>query len=233
MATQNHSNSSAENVPDPLAERILDTAVRLAEESSWESVRLHHVAAEMDMDLEVLQRYYRQKDDLVEAWYDRADRAMLADAAQPDYLALSTRKRIHRSIMCWLQSMQEHRRVSRDMLMYKLELGHLHLQVLGLLRISRTVQWIMESAQRDGVHLRRVAEEIALTGIYLATFAHWMFDDTDQAESTRRFLDQLLRRAAFMARCCRPFSASEREQQVHEQGEEKPGGTEGIERSVH
>jgi hypothetical protein len=87
----------------------------------------------------------------------------------------------------------------------------------------------MESAQRDGVHLRRVAEEIALTGIYLSAFAHWMFDDTDEAESTRRFLDQLLRRAAFMARCCSPFSGSERERQVHEQGVAKPGGEEGIE----
>jgi AcrR family transcriptional regulator len=234
MATQDSPNSSAEKAPDSLAERILDAAVRLAEESSWESVRLHHVATEMDLDLEVIHRFYRQKsDDLVEAWYDRADRAMLADAALPDYLSLSSRKRLHRSIMCWLTSMQNHRRVSRDMLMYKLELGHVHLQVLGLLRISRTVQWIMESAQRDGVHLRRVAEEIALTSIYLGTFAHWLFDESSEAKSTRRLLNQLLRRAETMARFFRPFGAREGELHVHEHGAQKPGGGEGIERSVH
>ncbi|MCG8035949.1 MAG: TetR/AcrR family transcriptional regulator, partial [Candidatus Thiodiazotropha taylori] len=129
--------------PDELAEKILDFAVRMAEQSSWEAIRLHQVAQEMEIDLQSVQRYYRQKDDLVEAWYDRADRAMLADAAEQDYQWLTPRERIHRSIFCWLRSMQTHRKVSREMLGYKFELGHIHLQVLGLLRISRTVQWFL------------------------------------------------------------------------------------------
>jgi AcrR family transcriptional regulator len=127
MTTHNASITSTGKAVDSLSERILDTAVWLAEERSWESVRLHHVATEMGIDLEVIHHYYRQKDDLVEAWYDRADRAMLADAALHDYLSLTTRERLHRSIMCWLTSMQRHRRISRDMLMYKFELGHVHL----------------------------------------------------------------------------------------------------------
>ncbi|MCG8016159.1 MAG: TetR/AcrR family transcriptional regulator [Candidatus Thiodiazotropha sp. 'RUGA'] len=181
--------------PDELAERILDFAVRMAEQSSWEAIRLYQVAQEMEIDLQTVQRYYRQKDDLVEAWYDRADRAMLADAAEQDYQWLTPRERIHRSIFCWLTSMQTHRKVSREMLGYKFELGHLHLQVLSLLRISRTVQWFLEAAHRDSIDLKRIGEEVVTTGIYLSTFAHWLFDDSSSAEKTAKLLDRLLRRA--------------------------------------
>ncbi|MEW8505781.1 MAG: TetR family transcriptional regulator [Candidatus Thiodiazotropha sp.] len=233
MKTHNPSHAPTEQAVDPLAERILDTAVRLAEERSWESVRLHHVADEMGMDLEVIHHFYRQKDDLVEAWYDRADRAMLADAALPDYLSLTTRERLHRSIMCWLMSMQRHRRVTRDMLMYKFELGHIHLQVLGLLRISRTVQWMLESAHRDAVHLRRVAEEIGLTNIYLASFAHWLFDNSTEAEKTRRLLDRLLGRAEAVTRLLTPFGRNLNEGYGAADGNAKPNSVQGSEGSIH
>ncbi|MCG8003144.1 MAG: TetR/AcrR family transcriptional regulator [Candidatus Thiodiazotropha lotti] len=181
--------------PDELAEKILDFAVQMAGQNSWESIRLHQVAEEMGIDLQTVQHYYRQKDDLVEAWYDRADRAMLADAAQEDYQWLTPRERIHRSIFCWLTSMQNQRKVSREMLGYKFELGHLHLQVLGLLRISRTVQWFLEAAHRDSIDLKRIGEEVVTTGIYLSTFAHWLFDDSSGAEKTAKLLDRLLSRA--------------------------------------
>jgi AcrR family transcriptional regulator len=233
VTTHNASKTSTEKAVDPLADRILDTAVRLAEGSSWESVRLYHVATEMGMDLEVIHHFYRQKDDLVEAWYDRADRAMLADAALPDYLSLTTRERLHRSIMRWLMSMQRHRRVSRDMLMYKLELGHVHLQVLGLLRISRTVQWMLESAHRDAVHLHRVVEEIGLTNIYLASFTYWLFDDSNNAEKTRRLLDRFLHRAETVAKFLTPFSRNGNEYSNPVDCEAKRDSAQGAEGSIH
>ena len=123
---------------------------------------------------------------------------MLADAGLDDYAQLTPRACLHRSIMCWLTSMQEHRVISRQMLAYKFEFGHVHLQVLGLLRISRTVQWMLESAHRNTVHVRRVVEEVTLTSIYLATFARWMFDSSPNAGATSRYLNRLLSRAEAM-----------------------------------
>lgn len=205
MVTKNRSTDLPEQPDSDMAELILDSAIRQAELSSWEAVRLHKIAIELGITLEDVHRHFHQKDDLVDAWYDRADRAMLSDAASPDYQRLLPRERIHRSIMCWLGAMENHRRISRDMLMYKFELGHIHLQVLGLLRISRTVQWILESAHRDAIHLQRAIEEIAVTSIYLATFGHWMFDGSYHSEKTRRFLDRLLRRAEGLARFFQPF----------------------------
>lgn len=56
------------------------------------------------------------------------------------------------------------------MLLYKLEPGHIHLQIGGLQRISRTVQWWREAARRKSLHLARITEESLLTGAYLRTF---------------------------------------------------------------
>ncbi len=177
------------------AQQILDKALELAQVSSWEPVRLHDVPREMGISLNQIREHYRQKDDLVEAWFDRADAAMLEDAMSTEYLLLSVRDRIHRSIICWLNSMSSYRQITGEMLLYKLEFGHVHLQMQGIMRISRTVQWILEAAKRDATHLRRVLEEVAVTTIYLATFTYWLRDNSLSAEKTSAFLNQMLSNA--------------------------------------
>ena len=71
----------------------------------------------------------------------------------------------------------------------KLEPGHIHIQIPGLMRISRTVQWMREAAHRDATYARRALEETGLTTIYLMTFFYWMNDDSPGSASTSRFLD--------------------------------------------
>lgn len=182
-----------------LADRIVDTAVELAEQSSWEKLCLRHIAVALDIPLEQIRQHFSVKDELVEAWYDRADRVMLLAAAHPGFDSLSYRTRLHTLIMAWLDFLAEHKTVSRDMLLYKLEPAHIHLQIQGLLRVSRTVQWLREAAGMDSTHLQRIAEEVGLTGIYLRTFCYWMFDSSDQQAKTRTFLDKQLARAEMLS----------------------------------
>lgn len=183
-----------------LRQRILDCALQLAEARDWESVRLHEIAATLKVNLDDIRQYYRQKDDLVEAWFDRADAAMLEDSTSEDYLTLPPRERLQRSILCWLQALAPHQRLTGEMLLYKLEIGHVHLQVLGLLRVSRTVQWFLEAAHRQTRHVRRALEEALVTSIYLAAFGYWLRDRSAQAERSRRFLEKLLRGADLVLR---------------------------------
>lgn len=182
------------------AKSILDTALDLATANGWEGLHLHDVATQMGITLDQMRKYFSQKDDLVEAWFDRADGAMLKDAASPNYLELTPQERLHRSIMTWLNALSAHREVTHQMLQYKFEIGHVHLQVLGLLRVSRTVQWFLEAAQRRSEHVRRIVEEITVTTIYLATFAHWFRDESPQSEQTSALLTSLLTRADMILR---------------------------------
>ena len=177
---------------DDVLGRIVDAAIGLGEQKSWEAVRLHDVAAALGITLDDVRRYFREKEDVVDAWFDRADSLMLKEAEAPDFLALTPRQRLHRLMMTWLGALAPRRRVTTQMICGKLEPGHLHIQIPGLLRISRTVQWMREAARRDATGIRRALEETGLTTIYLMTFVCWMNDDSSGSASTRRFLDRCL-----------------------------------------
>jgi AcrR family transcriptional regulator len=182
-------------------DRILDIAIMLAEDKDWESVRLQEVASRASLSLEDIRAEFREKDELIDAWFDRADRAMLVDAALLAHTRLSRHQRMHRAIMTWLGALAGHRRVTRQMVLGKLEPGHLHLQIPALMRVSRTVQWTREAAGYTAVFPRRAVEETVHTGIYLATFSHWLFDDSPRAQRTHRFLRRQLRRASPVFAC--------------------------------
>ena len=175
---------------------ILDTALRLAGASSWEALRLHQVAAALGIGLDDIRVHFREKEDLVDAWFDRADKALLLQARASDVITLSTRGRLTRTLMAWLDALAPHRRVTRQMVLNKFEPGHLHYQLNGALRVSRTVQWWREAVERDAVLPWRALEETALTGIFLTVFGYWMQDDSPQSARTRALLERLLQQAA-------------------------------------
>lgn len=176
------------------AARIVDAAIELAEAEgrSWEAVRLHDVAAALDITLDDIRAHFREKEDLVDAWFDRADRAMLQDAATPGFLDLAPRERLNRLILAWLGALDPHRQVTRQMILAKCEPGHLHIQIPAVMRISRTVQWMREAAHQNAAFLARALEETVLTSIYLATFIFWLQDESEDSKRTRELLDSLL-----------------------------------------
>jgi AcrR family transcriptional regulator len=175
-----------------LDQKIVDTALNLADRRDWESVRLHDIAAEEKISLDDIRHHYREKEDLVDAWFDRADQAMLKVAEDEAFQQLDSKEKLHTLLMSWLDTLAAHRRVTRQMIFGKLEIGHLHYQINGLLRVSRTVQWLREAAGRDTRLPLRAIEETGLTALYLATFLHWMFDDSHGSKSTSQFLHRRL-----------------------------------------
>ncbi|WP_295625829.1 TetR/AcrR family transcriptional regulator [uncultured Nitrosomonas sp.] len=175
-----------------LRDTIVDTAVVIAECSSWEAVRLFDVATQLNISLDDIRLYFREKEDLVDAWFDRADGQMLKASETVAFLSLSPRDRLQHLIMTWLDALVTHRKVTRQMIGAKLEPGHLHIQIPAIMRISRTVQWMREAAQREATFVRRALEETALTTIYLATFTYWMQDTSENSQRTRDFLEHKL-----------------------------------------
>lgn len=178
-----------------LRDRILDTALSLGEQAGWDHVHLHEIAQAMGITLVDIHRHYPQKDAIAEAWFDRADAALLATSVQPGWRLLSVPQRLHHALFAWLDALAPHRRITSEMLRYKMHLEHVHLQALGVMRISRTVQWIREAALLPSTGWRRETEEAALTAIYLAAFAYWLQDASPGAVRTRAFVDRLLRAA--------------------------------------
>ncbi len=177
-------------------DHIVDAAIAIAESGTWESTRLHEVALALNTDLEQIQRFFREKDEIIDAFFDRADRAAVRVSATQDFQTLSQDERMQRAIMSWLHALAAHRRVVREMIGAKLEFGHLHIQVPALMRISRTVQWFREAAGYRDTLPRRALMEAIHTSIYLAIFSYWMRDESKDSERTDKLLERMLRGAA-------------------------------------
>lgn len=174
----------------PTREQIVDAAITLAERDGWEAVRLHEVATACDAGLDDIRAHFREKDEIIDAWLDRADAAMLRRHDSGGLAGLSPRERIRELIVAWLGALAPHRRVTREMVAHKLEFGHIHVQFPALLRVSRTVQWIREGALLDAPLPRRALEETAMTALFVKTFLYWLRDDSPQFRNTRRWLDR-------------------------------------------
>jgi ubiquinone biosynthesis protein COQ9 len=185
------------NTDSPInCEHILDTALRLgATKKHWEDLQLYEVADELEISLAQLRNCFLQKDELTDALFDRADNYLLEQCSKEKMSPLSMRGRLQIAIMTWLESLTPHRVIARQMLKYKLEFGHVHLQVLGLMRISRTVQWIRQVCICETTDTKRIIEEVALSSIYLMTFTYWLWDNSNNQQRTRDKLDNLLRLA--------------------------------------
>ncbi|WP_455220781.1 hypothetical protein [Kaarinaea lacus] len=174
-------------------ELILDTALRLgASKKRWEELQLYEVADELGISLARLSECFVQKDALTDALFDRADHALLEQCIKTRMSPLSMRQRLQTAIMTWLDSLAPHRIIVRQMLKYKLEFGHIHLQVLGLMHISRTVQWIRQVCICEATDTKRIVEEVVLSAIYVMTFTYWLWDDSNNQQDTREKLDNLL-----------------------------------------
>ena len=178
---------------DAVRRSIVYTALRMGEQAgSWDAVHVHAVAQELGMGLDELGRYFGDKDAIAEGFFDIADAALLATARQPGWAALAVRERLFRAIMAWIDALAAHRRLVPGMLGYKMHPEHIHLQVRGIARISRTAQWIRETSMLRSIGLRREIEEAVITTIYLTTFSRWLVDSSRGSESTRRLLKRLL-----------------------------------------
>lgn len=189
-----------------LNEKILDKALELAAERTWEDVRLQQVADALGISLDDVRQCYRQKDDLAEALFDRADQAMLSASGSEDFRKLNGRDRVRKAIMIWLHALAPYRHIVIDIFKYKLEPGHIHFQVLGALRVSRTVQWMLEAAGSRTSHLSRIMEEVGTTSVYLSALIYWLTDTSTESGRTNDFVDRLLRKSETLAAWVNPHS---------------------------
>lgn len=182
-----------EESADAVRRTIVQTALLLAQRTgSWDAVHVHAVAREAGLSLAEVRRHFQDKDDIAEGWFDTADAQLLAAGTQAGWAELPIRERLFRAIMTWLDALAPHRKLAGEMLRYKLHPEHVHLQARGIMRISRTMQWLRDVALMPSVGWRRELEEATITSIYLATFACWLTDNTPGNQRTRRLLTRLL-----------------------------------------
>lgn len=180
--------------PRNLPERILETALAMAEESGWSGVNFHTIADELGVSMTEIRRHYRDLDAVADAWFALALDAMLAPTER--YVAdLPARERLYALMLRWFGALEPHRVVTGEMLAGKMHLPHPHRWVPMIFNLSRTIQLLRDAAGLEAGGRRRQVEEIGLTTLFLTTLWIWLRDDTPGQERTRRFLERSLLRA--------------------------------------
>ena len=176
----------------PLAERILDAALERADAAGWQRLRLYQIAAQLGVGLDKVYACYRDVDAVGEALLARADAAMLALAGEPGFAEQPAQQRIYAAMVRWLDTLAPHRRAVGAFLRYKFAPAHVHLQAALVVRLSRTVQWVRETAALDATGRRKDVEEIGLTLVFAAAVIGWIGDDSEDQERTREKLARRL-----------------------------------------
>ena len=179
----------------PLQERIVDTAVDLADDVGWPAVRLHQVAARLGVSLREIRSHYPDLDAVANAWLARADDAMLAVAERADLVDAPPPDRIEAALTAWFTALGGRRRMLKSILSYKLVTSHIHLQAALVVATSRRVQWLREAARLDAMGRRKSVEESGLTLLFAATVLRWLNDSSENFERTRAFIAHCLERA--------------------------------------
>lgn len=190
-----------------MKDRIVDAALELSESGSWEGVRLHHIAQRLGISLQQVRQEFREKEEIVDAWFDRADQSMLESIRSEAAKDLSHEELVRLAVLRWLGALEKHRKPTRQMIFNKFEVGHLHYQVSGAMRVSRTVQWIREAAGLEDQLPWRAFSEAGLTAIFLAAFFYWMFDSSDRSKKTEEFLKQRLKNVRPIVRFAKAFGS--------------------------
>lgn len=171
---------------------ILDKAIELALQSSWESFSLTDLADSLELNLAEVKECYRSKDDMAEAIFDRADKLSLQKISDRDFRQLSSDEKLVECIMTWFEYLSPIKPLIKEILAYKLTPGHFHLQGHGITRISRTVQWFLAAADRNFVGLKRSSDEIAVTSVFLTSFSFFLIDKSRLNSNTRALLSRLI-----------------------------------------
>lgn len=186
---------------DDLAARSVTAALAIAEAEGWDQVRLHRVAASLEVPLADVARLFRDVDAIADAWFARARLAMLAVPAE-DLAGLAADHRLAMVLGRWLDALAGHRRIAGQILGTKLYPGHPQHWVPLVFSLSRLVHDLLDAARINGQGRRRQLQEIGMTGIVLATLVQWLRDDSPGQEATK---ERLARRLAGAGRLLSMF----------------------------
>lgn len=174
------------------AKKIVDTSLKLANQKSWQTLRLFEVAHALNVSLSDIEKHYKNKDEIAEAWFQNATQEMLEKAKDPDFTHLTVHERLHFLIISWLTALSPYQRVAKEIVYNKLHPQHVSGKLSALKSIHKTVNWLLEAVQIDVSKTKRQISEAALSAVFVSTFLYWLYDYSKNYEDTRRFLTKEL-----------------------------------------
>jgi ubiquinone biosynthesis protein COQ9 len=169
---------------------ILTATLRNVAFDGWSERALLQGAEDAGMSAEAVSRAFPQGvADLVSAFSDWADRAMIEAFAARDTADLKTRDKVALAIRLRLEALAPHREAVRRLNSY----FALPLNAPQAARlIARTVDAVWYSAGDRATDFSYYTKRGLLTAVYGATVLYWLADESEGAKATWNFLDRRL-----------------------------------------
>jgi AcrR family transcriptional regulator len=197
-----------------VSDRMLSAALELAAGGGWRSVSLAEIAGEAGVSLAEAYAAYPTKASILAGLIARTDRQVLAGGATEK--EESVRDRLFEVLMRRFDALSPHKDAVAGILR---DLPSDPAAILVMApRLANGMAWMVETAGLSSSGLRGAIRVKGVTLIYLNTLRVWLRDDSADMAQTMASLDQGLRRAEKLIRCCRTRSRGSRWGSDRDQG---------------
>lgn len=185
-----------------VSDRILSAALELAAAGGWRSLSLAEIAGEAGVSLAEVHAAYPTKASILAGFIARIDRQVLAGGATEK--EDSVRDRLFEVLMRRFDALTPHKDAVAGILR---DLPSNPAAVLATApQFANGMAWMVEAAGLSSSGLRGAIRVNGVILIYLNTLRVWLRDDSADMARTMASLDQGLRRAESLIRCCRSRS---------------------------
>jgi AcrR family transcriptional regulator len=189
-----------------VSDRILTAALDLAAGVGWRSLSLAEIADDAGVSLAEAYAAYPTKASILAGFISRIDRKVLSGgvAEKED----SVRDRLFEVLMRRFDALTPHKDAVAGILR---DLPSDPAAILATApQLANGMAWMVEAAGLSSSGLRGAIRVKGVTLIYLNTLRVWLRDDSADMARTMASLDQSLRRAEKLIRCCRSRSRGSR-----------------------
>lgn len=191
------------------AEQVLDTALLLAEQSSWQNLQLHDIATALDTPLITIHEFYPDKEALSNAWFARAETRMLKVTEQENFYQQSVAERLKVLIIRYIKALAEHKRVTKEMMSQTLSPRQLGSQLPALMQLHKTVEWMQQAAHGKHDSPIGLVEETGLMGILVMSLLYWTQDNSPHDFRTKNFIHERMSNAEHVMNFVSKFMGSD------------------------
>ena len=172
---------------DPHA-AFLDAVLTHVPFDGWSAISITKAARDLNMDEgEATILFPGGVRDVLTAYANRADTAMLAALDKVDMEALRIRERIATAVKARIQAVDDTREAERRALGYAALPPNVP---LGLACVARTVDLMWRAAGDTSTDFNFYTKRTLLGGVYSSTLLYWLNDNSDGYEASWAFLDR-------------------------------------------
>lgn len=182
------SNSKSKVTP----EAIVQAAVALATEESWDRITLDQVAKKAGITLDALHEHVCHKEDIVRLYFQQVDQKMLQQTEAADGSDESVRDQLFDVMMTHFEVLNQDRAAVKSMLMARMCQPDVVLQRLA--GLCSSLNWMMARAGLEPGGLKGHVRLKAMGLLYVFVLRTWWQDDNTDMAKTMAVLDKSLKR---------------------------------------